>query len=132
MAALEWAEQIGGVESLWARADSNLEVIERWVDVTPWVDFLSEREEWRSNTSICLKITAGWFLSASSEKQKEITKGMVQRLESEKVAYDIESYRSAPPGLRIWGGATVEPSDIELLLPWIEWSYRQAKTKFSD
>ncbi|MEC9248503.1 MAG: phosphoserine transaminase [Pseudomonadota bacterium] len=129
--ALEWAERIGGLASLWQRADSNLEVISTWVNSTPWIDFLAENEAYRSNTSICLKITAEWFSKQELGRQREITKYMAQILEKEQVAFDIESYRNAPPGLRIWGGATVEASDIQLLLPWLEWAYFECQGKFS-
>ena len=130
--ALEWAEQIGGLNALCARADNNLEVIANWVESTPWIGFLAERVECRSNTSICLKITADWFSDQSPAGQKEITKYMVSLLEEEHVAFDIESYRSAPSGLRVWGGATVESEDIQLLLPWLEWAYLEARDRFSE
>ena len=115
-----------------ARADNNLEVIANWVESTPWIGFLAERVECRSNTSICLNITADWFSDQPPAGQKEITKYMVSLLEEELVAFDIESYRSAPSGLRVWGGATVESEDIQLLLPWLEWAYLEARDRFSE
>ncbi len=131
LVTLGWAERVGGLNALWKRSDTNLSIISDWVERTPWIDFLADRKEYRSNTSICLKITADWFLGAPQEQQRGITKYLVEMLAVEKAAYDIESYRSAPPGLRIWGGATVESSDIRLLLPWIEWAYFESKYKFS-
>jgi len=119
---LRWAEKIGGLPTLIARAEANLATIARWVARTPWVDFLAERPEWRSPTSICLKITAPWFTNLIPDAQAASTKRLASLLESEGVAHDIASYRDAPPGLRIWGGATVETADIEALLPWLDWA----------
>ncbi len=119
---LRWAEKIGGLPTLIARAEANLAAIAHWVERTPWVDFLAEQPEWRSPTSICLKITASWFTSLTRDAQAVCAKRIASLLESEGVAYDIASYRDAPPGLRIWGGATVETADIEALLPWLDWA----------
>ncbi len=119
---LRWAEKIGGLPTLLARAEANLAAIARWVERTPWVDFLAEQPECRSPTSICLKITASWFTSLAPDAQAASAKRLASLLESEGVAYDIASYRDAPPGLRIWGGATVETADIEALLPWLDWA----------
>jgi phosphoserine aminotransferase len=124
---LRWAESVGGVDGLIKRSEANLSAIARWVGQTPWVDFLAEKPETRSCTSICLKIVDPWFTAQSEEAQAEIAKKLASSLESEKVAFDIAAYRAAPPGLRIWGGATVEGSDIGALLPWLDWAYAQLK-----
>ena len=119
---LRWAESIGGLPGLIARSESNLAAVARWVERTPWVEFLAARPEIRSSTSICLKIVAPWFTALPAAAQAKAAKAMADCLEAEGVAFDIGSYRDAPPGLRIWGGATVETSDIEALLPWLDWA----------
>ncbi len=126
---LRWAESVGGVDGLIKRSEANLSAIARWVGQTPWVDFLAETPESRSCTSICLKIVDPWFTAQSEEAQAEIAKKLASSLDSEKVALDIAAYRAAPPGLRIWGGATVENTDIAALLPWLDWAYAQLKAK---
>ncbi len=122
---LRWAEQIGGLPALIRRSEANLAAIAAWVSRTGWVDFLAEDPAARSCTSICLKITAPWFAALDRDGQAKAAKNIASVLEKEGVAYDIASYRDAPPGLRIWGGATVETSDIEALLPWLDWAYAQ-------
>jgi phosphoserine aminotransferase len=124
---LRWAESVGGVEGLIKRSEANLSAIARWVKQTDWVDFLAETPESRSCTSICLKIVDPWFTAQDADAQAEIAKKVASALESEKVALDIAGYRAAPPGLRIWGGATVENADIAALLPWLDWAYAQVK-----
>ena len=124
--ALAWAEAVGGLSALVARSERSLALIADWVQRTPWIEFLAERPQWRSCTSVCLKITAPWFTRLAPEAQREVIARMTDALESEYVAYDIAGYRSAPPGLRIWTGATVEPADVEALLPWLDWAYAQA------
>ncbi|MGH7119734.1 MAG: phosphoserine transaminase [Acetobacteraceae bacterium] len=121
--ALRWAEAIGGLPALIARTEANLAAISSWVERTPWVDFLATRPEWRSSTSICLRIVAPWFAAMPPEGQAETAKRLAGLLESEGVAYDVGSYRDAPPGLRVWGGATVETADILALLPWLDWAF---------
>jgi len=123
--ALRWAAGIGGLPALLQRSQQNLAVLEAWVAKTPWIEFLAADRTLRSNTSICLKLVADWFLRLNNEAQAEITSRLSALLEKEGVAYDINGYRNAPPGLRIWGGATVEASDIALLLPWLEWGYAE-------
>lgn len=123
--SLIWAEQIGGLPTLLARSLANLATLAAWVERTPWVDFLAERPEIRSNTSICLKIVDPTYTALSSEEQANKAKQLVNLLDKEGVAYDIGSYRDAPPGLRIWGGATVETSDLAALTPWLDWAYAQ-------
>lgn len=122
---LKWAESIGGIEALIQRSNSNLEAIANWVDQTDWIDFLAEDPDTRSNTSICLKIVAPWYLNLDSDQQAAKAKKLVQLLDQEGVAYDIGSYRDAPPGIRIWGGATVETDSIQALIPWIEWAFSE-------
>ncbi len=115
---LRWAETVGGLDGLIARSEANLAAIAHWVARTDWVDFLAEDPATRSCTSICLKLA-----------RPEAAKLVAALLEKEGVAYDIASYRDAPPGLRIWGGATVETSDIEKLLPWLEWAHDVVATE---
>lgn len=122
---LKWAESIGGLDALIQRSNSNLEAIANWVDQTDWIDFLAEDPDTRSNTSICLKIVAPWYLSLDPDQQAAKAKKLVQLLDQEGVAYDIGSYRDAPPGIRIWGGATVETDSIHALIPWIEWAFSE-------
>lgn len=125
--SLKWVEEIGGLSGLIERSQANLQAVAAWVEQTPWVDFLAEKPETRSNTSICLKIVDPWYTQLSPEEQAKGAKKLASLLEAEGVAYDIASYRDAPPGIRIWGGATVETSDIETLLPWLSWAYQQVK-----
>ena len=121
--ALNWAERIGGLPALIARADANLAVLERWVEATPWVDFLAETRATRSNTSVCLKVVSPAVAALSAEAQADFAKKLAARLETEGAALDVGGYRDAPPGLRIWCGATVETSDLEALTPWLDWAY---------
>jgi len=124
---LRWAESAGGLDGLVKRSEANLSAIARWAGHSEWADFLAENPKTRSCTSICLKIVDPWFLSLSGDAQAEAAKKLASVLEVEKVAYDIAAYRSAPSGLRIWGGATVENADIAALLPWLDWAYAQVK-----
>lgn len=122
---LKWAEGIGGLPALIARSEANLKAVADWVARTDWIDFLATDPENRSCTAICLKLTAPWFEALDGDARAKVAKDLAKRLEAEGVAYDIGSYRDAPAGIRIWGGATVETSDIQALLPWIEWAYAQ-------
>ena len=124
---LLWAESIGGLPGLIRRSEANLATIARWVEQSSWAAFLAEKPETRSCTSICLKIVDDWFTALSPEKQAESAKKVAKLLEKQEVAFDIASYRAAPPGIRIWGGATVETADIEALLPWLDWAYATVK-----
>ncbi len=124
---LLWAESIGGLDSLIDRSNKNLSVVENWANARDWVDFLASDPAKRSNTSICLRITDPWYQSLSSEEQQKKAKQLVALIENEGVAYDFGSYRDAPPGIRIWGGATVDWQDTEALLPWIDWAYQEIK-----
>ena len=125
---LNWAENLGGLNALIKRSEANLATIAVWVERTPWVDFLATVPEIRSNTSICLQIVDPWYKALSSDDQAQKAKQLATLLEHEEVAYDIAAYRDAPPGLRIWGGATVDTADIEALLPWLDWAYEQVKS----
>jgi phosphoserine aminotransferase len=125
--ALCWAQSIGGLAGLIARTEANFAVIEAWVERTPWVDFLAEALASRSTTSVCLKIVDPAFLARDGEGRAKFAKDIADRLETEGAAFDIASYRDAPPGLRIWAGATVEASDLEALTPWLDWAFAQAK-----
>lgn len=122
---LRWAESQGGGAGLIQRSQRNLAVVETWVAKTPWVEFLAKRPEIRSPTSICLSVAAPEFNALPVEDQGKFIKKMVGLLSDEGVALDIAGYRDAPPGLRIWGGATVESSDLEALMPWLDWAFAE-------
>jgi phosphoserine aminotransferase len=119
---LRWAERVGGLRGLIARSEANLAVIAAWVARGDWAAFLAEDAENRSSTSICLKIIAPWFTALAPAAQANAARKLASLLEKEGVALDIGAYRDAPPGLRIWGGATVESRDIAALLPWLDWA----------
>lgn len=129
--ALEWAQKNGGLKGLIARSENNLKTIAAWVERTPWVGFLAEDPAIRSCTSVCLKIVAPWVAKLDAEKQAAVPKKIVALLEKEGVAFDIDGYRDAPPGLRIWAGSTVEQSDLEALFPWLDWAFAQAEAEFA-
>ncbi|MGB0417989.1 MAG: phosphoserine transaminase [Opitutales bacterium] len=129
---LKWAESIGGLSGLIQRSQANLASLAAWVDQSDWIDFLAEDTETRSNTSICLKIIAPWYTALPSDQQAKLAKKLVSLLETEGVALDFGSYRDAPAGLRIWGGATVETSDIEALLPWLDWAFNQIQAEANE
>jgi phosphoserine aminotransferase len=128
---LRWAESIGGLPALIARSEANLAAIAAWVEASDWAAFLAETVETRSNTAICLKITAPWFTALAPAEQANAAKKLATLLEKEGAALDIGAYRDAPPGLRIWGGATVQTADIEKLLPWLDWAASQVQAEFS-
>jgi phosphoserine aminotransferase len=125
---LRWAERIGGLSALIRRSENNLRVVAAWVDRTPWVDFLAARPAIRSPTSICLKIVDPVVTALPRAAQAGLIKELAGRLEAEEVAYDIAGHRDAPPGLRLWGGATVERTDLEALLPWLDWAFEQTRS----
>jgi len=129
--ALRWAESLGGLDALCARSARNLAVLADWVARTDWIEFLAAEESQRSNTSICLKVTAPWFLALDARQQAGAVERLASLLDAEQVAFDINGYRSAPPGLRIWGGATVETGDLQALTPWLEWAYAHVKSTFA-
>jgi phosphoserine aminotransferase len=122
---LRWAERIGGLPALIARSEANLAAVTAWIATSDWADFLAEGATTRSCTSICLKITAPWFAALPADGQAKAAKQLAGLLEKQGVAYDIGAYRDAPPGLRIWAGATVETADIRALLPWLDWAAAQ-------
>jgi phosphoserine aminotransferase len=129
---LRWAEQLGGLLALIARSRANLDAVSDWVARSNWAAFLAERVENRSSTSICLKIIAPWFTGLTSDGQAAAAKSLAALLEKEGVALDIAAYRDAPPGLRIWGGATVETDDIRALLPWLDWAEAQLRAQHAS
>jgi phosphoserine aminotransferase len=124
--ALEWAKSIGGLPALYARADANARAIADWVARTPWIDFLARDPALRSNTSVCLKVVDPAVTRLAADAQAAFVKSIAAALEREGVAYDVDSYRDAPPGLRVWCGSTVEKSDVEALTPWLDWAYAKA------
>jgi phosphoserine aminotransferase len=121
--ALKWADAIGGLNALHARANANTRVLTEWVARTPWVDFLVSDGAIRSNTSVCLKVVDERVTSRPAAVQAEFAKNLAAILEKEGVALDAASYRSAPPGLRIWCGATIESADVQSLTPWLDWAF---------
>ena len=125
--ALAWAESAGGLAGLHARADRNAKVLWDWTLRTPWVANLAEDRQTWSNTSVCLKIVDPAVTALPADKQAGIAKTIAALLEKERVAFDIGAYRDAPPGLRIWCGATVEASDLEALTPWLDWAFQEVK-----
>ena len=125
--ALKWAERIGGLPALIGRADANLGALSLWVKRSDWAGFLASDPKTRSNTSVCLKIIDPWFTALAKDAQAAAASKIASLLEKENVALDIGGYRAAPPGLRIWCGATVETSDIEALTPWLDWAFAQVK-----
>ena len=129
---LKWAESIGGAKSLIDRSNDNLRVISNWVDNTAWVDFLAATPEIRSSTSVCLSIVDSWFQGLPEHVKASIPKKIDALLEFENVAYDINGYRDAPPGLRIWAGSTVETNDLQDLFPWLDWAYRSVKAELTE
>lgn len=130
--ALKWAESLGGLTALHARADVNTKVLADWAARTPWIDFLAHDPATRSNTSVCLKVVDPRVTSLSDEAQAEFAKKLASLLEKEGVAFDAASYRAAPPGLRIWCGATVDASDVAALTPWIEWAFAKLVAELAE
>jgi phosphoserine aminotransferase len=126
--ALAWAERVGGLRALIKRAEDNLAAITRWIERTPWIDFLAERPDTRSCTSVCLRIVDPWFTSLSADAQVAAGRQIADVLDKEGVAYDIAAHRESPPGLRLWAGATIERSDLEALFPWLDWAFEQVRS----
>jgi phosphoserine aminotransferase len=124
---LVWAKSTGGLKGLIARADANTKVIADWVARTPWIDFLARAPATRSNTSVCLEVVDPAVTALSADAQAAFVKSLAAALEKEGVAYDIDAYRDAPPGLRIWCGATVEANDVEALTQWLDWAFTKTK-----
>jgi len=124
--ALRWADAQGGLEALIGRCERNFEELREWVEATSWIDFVAEKPEWRSTTSVCLKFVDPAVAALANEIQAKLAAKVGALLDSEGVAYDVTGYRAAPPGLRIWCGCTVDADDISALLPWLEWAYAHA------
>ena len=125
--ALSWAESLGGLKGLVQRSNANLGALEKWVAGSTWAGFLAQDKAIRSNTSVCIKITDPWFESLSDEAKADAATKIATLLDKEGVALDIAGYRAAPPGLRIWCGATVDQADLEALTPWLDWAWAQVK-----
>ena len=124
---LKWAESLGGTAGLIARSEANLAAVAAWVARTPWVEFLAVEPATRSCTSICLKVVDPWFTALPADDQAAKFKKIVSLLDAEGAAFDVGSYRDAPPGLRLWGGATVETTDLEVAFAWLDWAYEEMK-----
>ncbi len=125
--ALDWMAGLGGLEATRARADANFAALQNWVDATDWVENLVADPAARSNTSVCLKIVDPAVAALDDDAQKAFVKSMVKLLETQAAAYDINGYRDAPAGLRIWCGATVDTADVQALTPWLDWAFAAAK-----
>jgi phosphoserine aminotransferase len=125
--ALEWMDSLGGLEATMARADANAGALQAWVDATAWIENLVTDPSARSNTSVCLRIVDAEIAGLDEAAQRDFVKRLVKLLEAEEAAYDIAGYRDAPPGLRIWCGATVETADVAALTPWLDWAFATAK-----
>jgi len=122
---LKWADSIGGLTGLVGRVKDNFTTLANWVQSTDWIDFLAKDKDFRSYTSVCLKVTAPWFLELPEEEQAAVIKKITGLLDQEGVAYDIGAYRDAPSGFRVWCCATVETKDIQALTNWLNWAYQQ-------
>ena len=126
---LRWAESVGGRAGLVDRSEANLAAVARWVETSDWAAFLAERPETRSCTSICLRVAAPWFNALDPATQAQATKEMAALIEGEGAGFDLAPYRDAPPGFRLWGGATVETADIEAVLPWLDWAWASVSAR---
>jgi phosphoserine aminotransferase len=130
--ALTWAKRIGGLKALIAKADANAKVLSDFVARAPWIANLAKDPATESNTSVCLSIVDPDVVARGPEAVAAVARGITAALENEGVAFDIGAYRDAPPGLRIWCGATVESSDLEALAPWLDWAFSQEKAKLAQ
>jgi phosphoserine aminotransferase len=130
--ALNWAEGIGGLPVLMQRADANFAALQGWIDATPWVENLVAEPIYRSNTSVCLKVVDPAVAGLDEKAQRAFAARIVKLCEAEGAALDIAAYRDAPPGLRIWCGATVDTADIEALCPWLDWAFATARAELAD
>ena len=129
--ALGWARSLGGLKALIARADASTKVLTDWAAKTPWVDFLAKDPVIRSNTSVCMKVVDPAITALSADKQADFAKTLVNLIEKEGAGYDLGAYRDAPPGLRIWCGATVEAKDVQVLTQWLDWAFAEAKASLA-
>jgi phosphoserine aminotransferase len=130
--ALAFVESVGGLKGTIARSDANAKIIALWVERTPWVEYLARVPSTRSNTSVCLKVVDPQVQALPDDQRAEVPRRIAALLDAEDVAKDIGSYRDAPPGLRIWAGATVEASDVEALMPWLDWAFAQVKLTLAE
>jgi phosphoserine aminotransferase len=128
---LNWAKSVGGLKGLMARADASTKVLSDWAAKTSWVDFLAKDAAVRSNTSVCMKVVDPQVTALSADKQAAFAKALVDAIEKEGAGYDLGAYRDAPPGLRIWCGATVEAKDVEVLTQWLDWAFAEAKAQLA-
>ena len=128
--ALDWIEAEGGRKGMSARLDQNIQVHDKWVWGTSWLEYFVPREDIRSTTSVCLKIVANWFVGKEEDEKRAIMKEIAQIVEAEGAGYDFNNHRAAPPSLRIWSGITIEAEDLEKLYPWIEYAYNIVKEKY--
>jgi phosphoserine aminotransferase len=124
---LAWAEELGGLPALIRRCEGNLAIVSDWVQRSAWAGFLAQNAETRSCTALCLQIVAPEVRALDAAEQGRFVSRMVGLLDREGVAYDIGAYRAAPPGLRLWGGATVENADMKAVLPWLDWAYEAVR-----
>jgi len=129
--SLKWIDGIGGVEATVKRAQANFAAIDQWVQRTPWIDYVAADAATRSRTSVCLMIVADWFVGLDADNQSKAAKAMTKLLEEAGAANDINSYPAAPPGLRIWGGSTVETADLVSLMPWLDWAFAEVRSNFT-
>ena len=127
LASLKWIESIGGVSETIKRSEESYKAVEKWVEQSDWIEFLPSDPATYSYTSICLKIVDPWSQSLDESDRQAFVKSMVKMLEAENAGYDVAAYRAAPAGIRLWAGATVEPSDMTFLLPWLDWAFAEAK-----
>lgn len=130
--ALQWIESIGGRPAIQQRISENQRALDHWVQKTEWIDYLTENPLHRSKTSICLRYIGKGFTALSEEKRQKFSDLVVQLLEQERAGYDLNAYKTAPHGLRIWCGTTVETADIKALCPWLEWAYHTALAKINE
>ena len=129
---LEWVKNLGGLEELFYRSDKSLQYISEWIENNSSFEFMNPNDKTRSNTGITFQIKENWFKNLEEERQRKIMSEIFTLLYKEKVAYDITGYPKAPPSFRVWGGGTVEPRDIQKLLPWIEWAVEEVKLQFNE
>src|SRR3546814_915494 len=128
MFSLEWAQALVGLTARIARADANAASLDAWVRETPWIEHLAADAAVRSNTSVCLKFADEAVRGLDADGQNALVKKMAALLESEGAAYDVAGYRDAPPGIRIWCGATIETDDVVALGPWLDWAFQEARS----
>ena len=129
--SLNWVEKIGGLSALINRSNKSLNFVSEWISKTSWVEFICADPSSRSNTGITFQISEEWFVKMEDISKREVMKKIITKLIEEKVANDINGYPKAPPSFRVWGGGTVDPEDIYILLPWIEWAYNEVKSKYA-